>query len=494
MNPPDLGPADCPEQLCHNGACRSADLTALLSPDVRWLWDQVARRADQRGDAAMDRGTITITAPHTPAQRAAVIGLLAPRPLPAGRTRRIDLEHLTQALQRRGPRLTPGAVAAHALSRPLAHRAADKARLTARLTTLQRQRSRLARALPPTAPVQPDDTGWDSLRRRGSLARLLQHPHPEQLLSAAFAVLQHLPASARADRRHLAHTTTGNPHALDAGTELAALVLAEAAATARADAGASTSVREAWDRLGVDLDTLTGGLLTLGVHPTGWHIPPGQPSILIPWVLHRATWPAPRHNEDRWVFLTENPSVAAAALDGDPGDVRLLCTVGTPSRTELDAVARLAATGWRIAVRADFDCAGLALVRAVLDMVPEAEAWRMTAADYTASLHPSPFEPGVLDLDRLGDTPWEPALADAMRACGRPAYEEGLIDQLLADLRHGYPPISQGLVHPGHESWRAAADPQLLTTARGNLTARSPLPEIICPEHTQSPGGRYSAR
>ncbi|WP_443042455.1 DUF2399 domain-containing protein [Streptomyces sp. B21-101] len=62
-----------------------------------------------------------------------------------------------------------------------------------------------------------------------------------------------------------------------------------------------------------------------------------------------------------------------------PGTVRPLCTVGTPSRTELDAVARLAATGWRIAVRADFDCAGLALVRAVIDAVPDAEVWRMTA-------------------------------------------------------------------------------------------------------------------
>ncbi|MFJ7105693.1 DUF2399 domain-containing protein [Streptomyces albogriseolus] len=441
MNPTDRGPADCPEQLCHDGACRSADLTALLCPDVRWLWDQVAQRADQRGDAAMDTGTITITTPHPPAQRAAVIGLLAPRPLPAGRTRRIDLERLTQALQRRGPYLTPGAVAAHALGRPLAHRAADKARLTARLATLQHLRSRLARALPTTAPVRPDDTGWDGLRRRGSLARLLQHPHPEQLLAAAFAVLQHLPASARADRRRLAHTATGNPHALDAGTELAALVLAEAA-TARADAGASTSVRDAWDRLGVDLDTLTGGLLTLGVLPAGWHLPPAQPSILIPWVLHRATWPAPQHSEDRWIFLTENPSVAAAALDGDPGDLRLLCTVGTPSRTELDAVARLAATGWRIAVRADFDCAGLALVRAVIDAVPDAEVWRMTAADYTTSLHPAPFEAGLLDTDRLGETPWDPSLADVMRAHGRPAYEEALIDQLLADLRQGRPPGS----------------------------------------------------
>ncbi|WP_328663200.1 DUF2399 domain-containing protein [Streptomyces sp. NBC_00328] len=441
MSPPGSSQADCPEQLCHNGACRSADLTALLSPEVRWLWEQIARRADQRGDAAMDSSTITITTPDSSAQRAAVIGLLAPRALPPGVARRIDLHRLTQTLNRRGPHLTPGAVAAHALGRPLAHRAADKARRTARLTTLQHLRSRLACALPPTAPVRPDDTGWDSLRRRGSLARLLQHPDPEHLLTAAFTVLQHLPASTRADRRRLAHTAAGNPHALDAGTELAGLVLAEAA-TAQADTGGGASAREAWDRLGVDLDTLTGGLLTLGVHPAGWHIPPGQPSLLVPWVLHRALWPAPRHNEDRWVFLTENPSVAAAALDGIPDAVRLLCTVGTPSRTELDAVARLAATGWRIAVRADFDCAGLALVRAVIAAVPDAEVWRMTAADYTTSLHPAPFDAVLLDTDRLGETLWDPSLAAVMRAHGRPAYEEALIDELLADLRQSRPPGS----------------------------------------------------
>ncbi|MFJ3214184.1 DUF2399 domain-containing protein [Streptomyces flaveolus] len=428
----------CPEQLCHNGSCRGADLTTLLSPDVRWLWEQIARRADQCGDAAMDRRTITITTPNAAAQRAAVIGLLAPRPLPAGRPRRIGLEQLTQTLQRRGPHLTPGAVAAHALGMPLAHRAADKARLTARLVGLKHLRSRLAHALPAGAPLRPDDPGWDSLRRRGSLARLLQHPHPEKLLSAAYAVLHHLPASARTDRRLLAHAATGNPHALDTGTELTALVLAEAAA-ARTDAEPGASVRDTWDRLGVDLDTTTGKLLTLGVHPTGWHLPAGQPTVLIPWVLHRAVWPAPRPGGNRWVFLTENPSVAAAALDVE-GDVRLLCTVGTPSRTELDAVARLATAGWRIAVRADFDCAGLALVRAVLTTVPGAQTWRMTAADYTTSLHPAPFEPGVLDTDCLGDTPWDPALAAVMRASGRPAYEEALIDQLLADLRHGSPP------------------------------------------------------
>ncbi|MBT2526982.1 DUF2399 domain-containing protein [Streptomyces sp. ISL-99] len=439
-------PAACPDQLCHNGACRTADLTPLLEADVRWLWEPIAARADQRGNAVMDSGTITITTPHSPAQRAAVVGLLAPRAWPAGVSRRIDLHQLTLALRRRGPGLTPGAVAAHAAGRPLAQNAADKAQLAARLASLQHLRARLSRALPPTAPVRPDEAGWDSLRRRGTLARIMQHPHPERLLNACFAVLQRLPASDRADRRVLAHAATGNPHTLDPGSDLACLVIAEATAAGRTDAGAPA--REAWARLGIDLDAFTGGLLTLGVHPEGWHIPPRQPIVLTPWVLRHALWPGPRNSDNPYVFISENPSVAAAALDCPPGSVRLLCTIGTPSAVEIDAIARLAASGWRIAVRADFDCAGLALVRAVLRTVPEAQVWGMTAADYVTALHPTPFEPGALDIDRLGDTPWDPTLVAAIRAHGRPAYEEAFIDQLLTDLRHGHPATNPPATSP----------------------------------------------
>ena len=63
----------------------------------------------------------------------------------------------------------------------------------------------------------------------------------------------------------------------------------------------------------------------------------------------------------------------------------------------------------------------------------------MTASDYIASLHPAPFEPGILDCGSLGGTPWDPSLATTMRTSGRPAYEEALIEELLADLRRGYP-------------------------------------------------------
>ncbi|QDN74859.1 DUF2399 domain-containing protein [Streptomyces sp. S1A1-7] len=82
-------------------------------------------------------------------------------------------------------------------------------------------------------------------------------------------------------------------------------------------------------------------------------------------------------------------------------------------------------------MRADFDCAGRALVRPVLAIVPQAVMWRRTAADYAASLHPAPFEPGVLNAACLGETQRDPALAAAMRASGRPAYREALIEPPL---------------------------------------------------------------
>ncbi|MGK7235786.1 DUF2399 domain-containing protein [Streptomyces hygroscopicus] len=433
-------PADCPQGWCPGAACHGARLDSLLTPEARWLWEQLAARADTRGEPSMATGTTMITAPAGAGQRAAVLGLIGTRILAPGQRCKLRLDELTLRLRRHGARLTPGAVAAHAVGRPLGSAAAERARQAARTTGLRQLRARLTAALPDHAAVRPSDEGWEELHRTGRVARILQHPAPEELLRAAAEVLRLLPSGGRVDRRMLAFGATGDPHGLNGGTALAGLVLAEAAAAK--PTGPSLPPRTAWAQLGVDLDLLGGGLLSLGIHPNGWRVPARHPCVLPPYTLSQATWPGPDREEGSWVFVTENPSVTTAAL-ALPADVpvRLLCTVGTPSAVEVGALARLAHSGWRIAVRADFDHAGIQHVRAVLDAVPGAHPWRMGAGDYTNSLHPSPFEPGALD-DRLGDTPWDPPLTTTMRACGRPAYEEGLLDQLLADLRQGYPPAS----------------------------------------------------
>ncbi|GHE11928.1 DUF2399 domain-containing protein [Streptomyces alanosinicus] len=440
-------PADCSRGWCPDGACHGARLDSLLTPEARWLWEQLAARADKRGERSMTGGTTVITAPEGAGQRAAVLGLIGTRILAPGERCRIRLEELTLRLRRHGARLTPGAVAAHAVGRPLGSAVAERARQTARAGGLRLLRARLGAALPGQAPVRPSDEGWEELHHTGRVARILQHPAPEELLRRGAEVLRLLPVRGCVDRRVLAHRVTGDPHGLDAGSDLAGLVLAEAALAGVTAPG--MPLRAAWSRLRVALDALSGGLLSVGVHPKGWTLPARHPCILPPYTLAEATWPGPDREEDSWVFVTENPSITAAAL-ALPANVpvRLLCTAGTVSAVEVDALARLADSGWRIAVRADFDAAGLALVRTVLAAVPQAEAWHMTADYYTASLHPSPFEPVALAPDRLGDTPWDPSLAASMRACGQAAYEEGLIDELLTDLHEGRP--SAGAPAHGH--------------------------------------------
>ncbi len=170
----------------------------------------------------------------------------------------------------------------------------------------------------------------------------------------------------------------------------------------------------------------------------GWILPPAATVTLPPRILSRCEWPPP-DSPDSWIFVTENPSVASAAADLAAGqaNVRLLCTIGTPSADEIAAIARLALQGWRIAVRADFDSAGLGHVAAILEKTPGAVPWRMGAKDYAESLQDVTAD--ELALERIPDAPWDPQLSAVMRERGVAAYEESLLSALLEDLRRGVP-------------------------------------------------------
>ncbi|MBI4944345.1 MAG: DUF2399 domain-containing protein [Actinobacteria bacterium] len=421
-----------------SGVCQDADLHPLLSPDLIWLWLSVAEAADRRGDPELASGRLALTAPTDPVERAAAVGLLGGSPMRAGSRRTVELADLTARLVVRGPSLTPGAVAAHALRRPLATRATARRDRDALLQSLEHAVTTHLARLPEHVAEKVDVAcAWDRLRSTGWSARLAGQPAPFTLLTHAAEVLSCLPEPPRrADRRTLVPT---DPHALDDGAPLAGLVLALAGL-------AGTRPRAAWDALGIDCDDLTGGLLALGIHPSGWTVPPDTVVTLPPRELARCTWPtAPSHGA--WVFVTENPSVTAAAATlaaASSAPIRLLCTVGTPSALEAAAIARLADAGWRIAVRADFDRAGLAHVRTLLDACPTAVPWRMGAGDFVRATadrtDPIPWAGthGASGIPAT-DTPWDPELAAAMTNTGRPAFEESMIDLLLADLAEGRP-------------------------------------------------------
>jgi len=399
------------------GACAGADLGPLLDHDLAWLWAQLAARADRVGDPDLTSGTVTVTAPQEAAARHAAVGLLGGL-LRAGQRRRVDLAALTDRLIARGPRLTPGAVAAHAVERRLGVRVAALQRLTTLLDHLRTRLAAVVADLPPHLAVLagPDPVG--RLVRSGALARLAAAPDPDGVVDQAAAVLTRLPAPpGRVDRRTL---VDADPHALDTGP-VSALVLA---VTARA---AVRPARAAWDQLGVDIDTITGGLLVTGIYPTGWQLSTGAVITVPPAELAKATWPPPAGAGQ--VNVTENPSVMQAAVDSHPGVV-MVCLNGTPSKLVLDTLGALDRAGWAVRVRADFDVRGVQHVAAVLGACPGATTWRMRAGDYLAHL-PDNGQPFSAPLP---PTPWDPELHQAMTAHQVPVYEEDLLGELLTDL------------------------------------------------------------
>lgn len=431
--------ACCP--LC-GGSCAEADLAPLLTTQLRWLWDQVAAAADRRGDPDMTEGTLQIRAPRSPEERAAAVGLVGGKSLAPGQARRVDLAELTSLVRRRGARLTPGTVAAHACRRPLAAKAAALADQEALEHALYGTFEAAWRGLPLVhrdANSLGAEEAWGRLRRSRWVGRLRAASSPYDVVKQVLTVLAALPPEgSRIDRRHLADALLDDPHSLDDDQPLAGHVLGLLTGVGFAPVGRGS--RATWDAVGVDLDDLTGGLLVTGVYPAGWCLPTGATVTLPPRELAKVTWQAPE--DDATVFVTENPSVLGAACDaaakasGDAGTmtpVRVVCTVGTPSAAEIAALAALARVGWQVRVRADFDDAGLRHVRALLTGVPGAVPWRMGAEDYRRSVTVSPAAP-PLALGRLGETPWAPELATAMLEIGICAYEETVTADLVADV------------------------------------------------------------
>ncbi|MGQ4482092.1 DUF2399 domain-containing protein [Streptomyces sp. SAS_276] len=375
---------------------------------------------------------MTVTVPTEAARRAAAAGLIDGRPLEPGQSRRVSLERLTAAVATRGPRLTPGAVAAHACNRRLAANARRRAQQTAAADRIRTQLERAATGLPRhVRELIGPEAVFGRLRTQGWITRILNAPDPSALLGQALQVAAQLPSPGqRVDRRLL---VPGNPHALDAGA-LPALVLALTGSS-------RIPARSGWARLGVDFDDLLGGLIITGITPRDWRIPPGAAYTLPPRELTRIDWEPP-DGPDRWVFVTENPSVLAAAASqalsltrNSLVTPRVICTAGTPSQLECEAVAALSDAGWNLAVRADFDQAGLAHVRALLAAAPVAIAWRMSTADYLAA---APQGADTLHLQDA-DAPWDEQLVPVMRKHSVPVYEEDLLTALLADIAAGTP-------------------------------------------------------
>lgn len=108
------------------------------------------------------------------------------------------------------------------------------------------------------------------------------------------------------------------------------------------------------------------------------------------------------------------------------------CRSSTRGSVAVAQLIRAAATsGWNIAISSDFEPRGLHGAITLLGQVQRAgQPWRLTTAEYLAGpVEGEPFGPR-----QVPDTPWDPALADAMRHRCERVSEEARLAHLLNDL------------------------------------------------------------
>lgn len=255
-------------------------------------------------------------------------------------------------------------------------------------------------------------------------------------LESALAVLRRLPSDGTS-LASLANDATGDPHALDHGRTLSGMVLdAVAYAFDGQKAVDAESARSLWELVGVVPDPYSSTVLVLGVRgdeltPLGRWLAEcaavGEPTVLSLAQLRR--WPLPAAPPKESVFVVENPSIIAEAGPDWDGPA-LVCSSGRPTIATVTLIRQLASSGAEVLQHADFDPTGLAITAWLADRsgcIP----WKMTAADYLASLSPRAPE-------FFGDPPetrWDPPLQQVMSEHRRALYEEEIRLELLQSLR-----------------------------------------------------------
>ena len=133
------------------------------------------------------------------------------------------------------------------------------------------------------------------------------------------------------------------------------------------------------------------------------------------------------------MFICENPSVVAAAADRLGAKARaLVCVEGVPSTAALRLLKGLSDCGAELRFHLDFDWGGVRIGNVLLEHLPAAVPWRLSAGDYERSLA---ARRGVLEL--VGspvDARWDLGLRGALSRHLLAILEEQVMSDLLEDL------------------------------------------------------------
>ena len=238
-------------------------------------------------------------------------------------------------------------------------------------------------------------------------------------------------------RNELAARECGSAHALDDGTVLAAVVLRGLALAAELPPPATPRQRrELWQAFGVEHDQVSTSVLTLGIR-TRTDDALGTRLALAaddfdPVHLTARNVAALRIDDlvAGRVLVCENPRVLEVAANLRGADGVMVCTMGNPAITVVDFLRKLADAGAILDYHGDFDWPGLAIAARVAEATG-ARPWRMGADDYLAAVADAR---GALTLEGApSPSPWDPDLADSMRATNLAVHEEALLPGLIQE-------------------------------------------------------------
>lgn len=396
-------------------------------PGLEPLWAELARRY-----SASDRPVASVLLRDLPEpSRAALADLLGLDRLP-GSTYRVRVVDVARSLGLDGDERMRSLV--EDLVGPLGNRALARAQERARRdelwTWLAAEAARLDIAEWSASVRALGVPGGDIAAHRVRLERAIDVLDRILAADSAPVVLS-----------HLASDVLGDPHGLDLGQPVAALVVE---ALALRGGGARTRraevVRALWASAGVAADELSPSVLVLGLRSQGDDplsgilaamAGAGTPQVLTLGQLQR--WPV--RTEPGIVHVVENPSVVAfvAALGEGAATGPMVCTGGWPNVAVSTLLRQLMASGCQLRCHADFDPAGILITRHLVEHLG-AEPWQMTAEAYLGAVTRA-----VVGFDgSVADTPWDPALADAMRSNKRIVFEEDVRQTLVARVSRGY--------------------------------------------------------
>ncbi|MEX1005696.1 MAG: TIGR02679 family protein [Acidimicrobiia bacterium] len=347
----------------------------------------------------------------TPTSRILVSRLLSILSLP-------DIDHLRAAVE--------------AVRGPIDDRRAGRAAVAAERDSLWSWFDAEVAGLGDVNPGNTDLMGWASrVRAAGVRGGVTRH---RKRLKSTLEVLRRLPADGTT-LAALAADVLGDPHGLDRGRSVAALVLdaLDPNGSAARDAEAA---RNLWEQVGVAPDALSSSVLALGLrvppdHPLAGYLTvcsdSSEPAVLTLAQLRR--WPLTALPPDATAYVVENPSVITEATRrGWDGKPPIVCSSGRPSVATLTLIRQLGADTATIRQHADFDPAGIGITAWLTDRAGT-RPWRMSADDYR---HAVTIVPNPIPLaGAVPPTPWDPTLATTMARIGVAAYEEHLRAVLL---------------------------------------------------------------